>query len=285
VGLAVPDPNAVGWVHSTAVKLTGDPIALSTNSGFGGVNTAVLLSQKAGWRLHPPPSNTQLSILAASWFSPNNCGSLGPGATAHSRPSPAVSDTKEMTALIGRNLKYFPRMTIEARSLLAAASLAMKSVGWDAAARIGILSCGYDGWLIANQEYFRDYVAQGRSLGRANLFIYTLPTSAMSEVAIAMGLTGPTLHLQADAHPQQALIEQAMTMVQNGEADGMLCVWSEGTSAVCAAVGRGRSVQGDFQWDLPVAETCRTLSLSAAGLQPADALKSGTCSTAPHSAG
>jgi 3-oxoacyl-(acyl-carrier-protein) synthase len=190
-----------------------------------------------------------------------------------------------MTALIGRNLKYFPRMTIEARSLLAAASLAMKSVGWDAAARIGILSCGYDGWLIANQEYFRDYVAQGRSLGRANLFIYTLPTSAMSEVAIAMGLTGPTLHLQADAHPQQALIEQAMTMVQNGEADGMLCVWSEGTSAVCAAVGRGRSVQGDFQWDLPVAETCRTLSLSAAGLQPADALKSGTCSTAPHSAG
>ncbi|HEX4055319.1 MAG TPA: beta-ketoacyl synthase N-terminal-like domain-containing protein [Tepidisphaeraceae bacterium] len=43
VGLAVPDPAAAAWVHNTPVDLGRAPLALSTSSGFGGVNTAVLL--------------------------------------------------------------------------------------------------------------------------------------------------------------------------------------------------------------------------------------------------
>ena len=48
VGLLEPDPNAVGWVHSASTKLDRASVALSTNSGFGGVNTAVLLGNGAG---------------------------------------------------------------------------------------------------------------------------------------------------------------------------------------------------------------------------------------------
>jgi 3-oxoacyl-[acyl-carrier-protein] synthase II len=50
VGLTSPDDVAAGWVHGEAAALgagrsgTGR-LALSTNSGFGGVNTAILL----GW--------------------------------------------------------------------------------------------------------------------------------------------------------------------------------------------------------------------------------------------
>jgi 3-oxoacyl-[acyl-carrier-protein] synthase II len=269
VGLVVPDERAIGWAHNTPVDLPENPIALSTNSGFGGVNTAVLLGC-ATEIFQPRASIAGASICAVSWFSSRDCGSIAPhGKTEYSRASPQISDSKEMTALIGRPLKYFPRMTAEARVLLAAVRLTMKAAGWNDSVRIGILSCGYDGWLSANQEYFRDYVAQGRSLGRANLFIYTLPTSAMSEVGIALTLTGPTLHLHADIQPRQSLLKQAMSMVQNDDADGMLCVWSDGTSAVCVAVGRGKTMPEyaiDSEWDLPVDEICQTLSLSAAGL-------------------
>jgi len=164
-----------------------------------------------------------------------------------------------MTELIGREMKYFSRMTEEARRCLAAASLAMRAAGMTGT--IGILGCGFDGWLAADLEYFRDYVTQGRSLGRANLFIYTLPSSALSEVAIALSLNGPTLHIHSGVHPVRALIDQAKMIVENREADGILCVWSDGKSAVCVAVGFGIAIKSlnDFDIEATAAELSQSL--------------------------
>jgi 3-oxoacyl-(acyl-carrier-protein) synthase len=43
VGLVLPDPSALDWAHPTSVRIGRAPVALSTSSGFGGVNTAILL--------------------------------------------------------------------------------------------------------------------------------------------------------------------------------------------------------------------------------------------------
>jgi len=43
VGLTSPEPAAAGWVFGVPVPLKKSRLTLSTNSGFGGVNTAVLL--------------------------------------------------------------------------------------------------------------------------------------------------------------------------------------------------------------------------------------------------
>jgi 3-oxoacyl-[acyl-carrier-protein] synthase II len=45
VGLQRKDDNAIGWAHDRTIGLPGARIALSTNSGFGGVNTAILLGR------------------------------------------------------------------------------------------------------------------------------------------------------------------------------------------------------------------------------------------------
>jgi 3-oxoacyl-[acyl-carrier-protein] synthase II len=47
VGLTTPDPLALGWVSSKPAITATDGLALSTNSGFGGVNTAILLRGRA----------------------------------------------------------------------------------------------------------------------------------------------------------------------------------------------------------------------------------------------
>jgi 3-oxoacyl-(acyl-carrier-protein) synthase len=51
VGLVQPDQDAQGWVSAEPVKLATELdqsiTAISTNSGFGGVNTALLLHQGA----------------------------------------------------------------------------------------------------------------------------------------------------------------------------------------------------------------------------------------------
>jgi 3-oxoacyl-(acyl-carrier-protein) synthase len=180
-------------------------------------------------------------IRALAWFCSEHCGALAPGGRSSHQPAPDLSDTDEVLALIGRAVKYYPRMTSEARSSLCAARLAMNAAGWDDGSdrEIGILAAGYEASLQANQKYFRDYVSSGRSMGRGNLFIYTLPTSTMGEIAIALSLAGPTMHVHDDASPLAALVAHADQLIAAREADGMLCLWSDSQAAVCVVVSVG----------------------------------------------
>ncbi len=254
VGLSAPDPDALGWATTTSVHLKHQPIALSTNSGFGGVNTSLLL----GWRDEPKriiarSTCPAASICAVAWFSRENFGFIGCDGICEIEPAIAPSFAKEMNAMAGVNFKYFARMTDDARSLLITTRLAMNGAGWEKSnpQHVGVLGMGYAGVLRADYDYFQDYADQGRSLGRANLFVYTLPTSALSDVAIALSLTGPTLHIHADSSPSNALIQHAVAMVENHEAAGMLCVCSDGATSICFAVGIGQAVEGltDFPWN------------------------------------
>ncbi len=104
---------------------------------------------------------------------------------------------------------------------------------------IGLLAAGSEGLLQANEQYFRDYVATGRTLGRGNLFIYTLATSALGEVAIVLSLTGPSMFIQDDARPLSALVRHGEQMIADGEAGGMLALWSDASAAVCFAIAPG----------------------------------------------
>ena len=47
VGLETPDNSALGWAHREPVSIGAARRALSTNSGFGGVNTAIVLGRGA----------------------------------------------------------------------------------------------------------------------------------------------------------------------------------------------------------------------------------------------
>jgi hypothetical protein len=102
---------------------------------------------------------------------------------------------------------------------------------------IGMIAGGYDTAAWAQQKYFDDYAANGRLLGRANLFIYTLPTSPMAEIAIPLWLNGPLIHVQDEASPVEGLLGHAREMIADSEAGGMLVLWADHEAAVCIAVG------------------------------------------------
>jgi hypothetical protein len=127
-------------------------------------------------------------------------------------------------------------MTDEARACLVAASLAMREADWPHDGEIGTLAAGQRGFVRANQEYFRDYIANGRSLGRGNLFIYTLATSALGEVSIALGLSGPCMFWLDGSRPVTSMVHQAQRLCLDGEAHGMLAFWSDAGTAICLAV-------------------------------------------------
>ena len=171
-------------------------------------------------------------ICSAAWFCAEDCGVFVPHGISLWQPAPQDSQS-----LVGKPVKYYSRMTPEARFCLGAGSLALKGAAWDSAEmEIGSLATGAEGFVHANEEYFRDYVANGRTLGRGNLFIYTLPTSALGETAIALGLTGPCLFFQADSGPMEGMVESAQQLCADGEAGGILAFWSDRKTAICYAV-------------------------------------------------
>jgi 3-oxoacyl-[acyl-carrier-protein] synthase II len=218
VGLIEPDAAAAGWVHTSPTPLNNPSVALSTNSGFGGVNTAVVLGRIEARSPKRPtmPLRNQV-VRAVGW-------SLG------------HESSEDITRLIGKPIKYLSRMTSEARCCLVAAAKALKAANLDSAGEIGLLAAGEQCFLDADLDYFDDYLASGRSMGRGNLFIYTLPTSAASEVAIALHLTGPALFMQNDSAQVQGLIESAGQLLTDNEAQAVLALWSGPGVAVCFAI-------------------------------------------------
>jgi 3-oxoacyl-(acyl-carrier-protein) synthase len=178
-------------------------------------------------------------IRAVAWCRADDCGAVVAARPPIYRPAPG--NHAETIALIQHPVKYIGRMTDECRLCLCAAHMALRAVKWnDAPAReIGLVAAGDAGFLQANQNYFRDYVTGGRSMGRGNLFIYTLPTSTLGEVAIALDLTGPSMHLHDDVQPLAALVHHADQIIADGEAGGMLVLWSDLHAAVCLAIDGG----------------------------------------------
>jgi hypothetical protein len=183
-------------------------------------------------------------IQAIAWLDAEHGGVWTPdGKRARRERAPTAGE--EVAALVGRPVKNLSRMTVEAQRCVGAVGLALQGAGWlENAGRgeFGILAAGFEGCLTADREYFGDYVASGRKMGRASLFVYTLPTSAACAVSMALALTGPVLHVHEEAHTLEALARHAGQMAADGEAEGMLALWSDARAAICLAVGAGEEI-------------------------------------------
>ncbi len=179
-------------------------------------------------------------IRTVAWFCDSHYGLFNPDGESFTRPSPA-GRSDELLSIIGRPVKYFSRMTLETRACLAAASLALRTLPAEVVAgnEIGVVSAGHDGCVSADQNYFHDYVSTGRTMGRGNLFIYTLPTSTLGEVAIGLSLSGPTMYTHADRNPLAELVRTAEGLLADGEAGAVLAIWTDLQASVCMTISAG----------------------------------------------
>ena len=119
--------------------------------------------------------------------------------------------------------KEFGRFTPLARKTLCAVALALKGRRGD----IGMIFVNNDYCVEDNFKYYQDFVAAGEKLGRANLFVYTLPTTPAAESAIYFGLTGPLFYLGGSKNFSFACAA-AKRMVAAGEARGMVIIRQQG---------------------------------------------------------
>jgi 3-oxoacyl-(acyl-carrier-protein) synthase len=109
---------------------------------------------------------------------------------------------------------------------VSAVALALQDAGIEYALSkkqdIGIIGTSCEGSLKSDIDYFRDFIENGRTLSRANLFIYTLPSSALGEAAIHFGLTGPLVYAAGVDGSLTTIVDMAAEIVSSREAGRML---------------------------------------------------------------
>jgi 3-oxoacyl-(acyl-carrier-protein) synthase len=128
----------------------------------------------------------------------------------------AVSESDLATAKMGSR---FGRMDLLSQLAL----LSVESLGIDFETldrdRIGVCMSVCAGSLATDIEYWKGRKDVGGP--SPTLFAYTLPSSAIGEIAIRYRLTGPNLcFVGSDA----MLIPEARDLIQRNEADGCICV-------------------------------------------------------------
>ena len=115
--------------------------------------------------------------------------------------------------------KEYGRFTADARKILCVLAKTLQGKKGN----IGIIFVNDSYCVEDNFKYYKDFFDAGAKLGRANLFVYTLPTTPIAESAIYLGLTGPLFYMGGNENFKFALA-QAETMVKNREAEGMVVV-------------------------------------------------------------
>jgi hypothetical protein len=139
-------------------------------------------------------------------------------------------------------VKQFGRFSLETQRVFLAASMALHDANLfdKVPPGTGILHTSADGALADNLVYFKDYLAGGRKLARANLFIYTLPTSPLGETAIHFNLNGPLYHIAAPVtYNREIILAEAHSLIENEAAPMMLAVISTPDQTTCLVTGTG----------------------------------------------
>ncbi|TLM65515.1 MAG: hypothetical protein FDZ69_09600 [Deltaproteobacteria bacterium] len=182
-----------------------------------------------------------IAVRGIGWLAAARYGSVARG-LQEAFPAGEGPAVLAKTGVVPTPYRNFGRLDPLSRNTIAAVALALGDAGLTGrpgeTQATGIVGAARDGSLAADVAYFRDYLENGRTLGRGNLFIYTLPTSPLGEAAIQFGLTGPLLYAAGAGAPLGSALELAAELVAGGEAPRMLAGEAGADAALYLLVDR-----------------------------------------------
>ncbi len=188
-------------------------------------------------------------VRGIGWVTGEAFGCLRSGCR-HSYADGEDGRTLPKKSVFSHPFKNFGRLDAVSRMTVYAASLALQDAGIEYSPLrkqdIGIVGTSAEGSLRADLEYFRDYLVSGRTLSRGNLFIYTLPSSALGEAAIHFGLVGPALFAAAKGNILAGALALAAEMIETGQTPVVLAGKAEHDEALFFVVQAAGTLQDVF---------------------------------------
>ncbi len=166
-----------------------------------------------------------ITVRGIGWLTNTGYGSVRLGLQHQFAPGEGIHSLAKL-GIFSQPFKNFGRLDGMSRKTVSAVALALLDAGveYSAACKqdIGILGTSCEGSLKSDIDYFKDYVENGRTLSRANLFIYTLPSSALGEAAIHFGLIGPLLYATGVDDSFAEFFDMSVEMIAAHETERML---------------------------------------------------------------
>lgn len=166
-----------------------------------------------------------VSVRGIGWVTKTGYGSVRLGLHHRFAEGEGIQSLAKM-GIFSHPFKNFGRLDWMSRMTVSAVALALQDAGMEYSLAnkqdIGIIGTSCEGSLKSDIDYFRDFIENGRTLSRANLFIYTLPSSALGEAAIHFGLVGPLFHATGVDNSFVDFLDMATEIVVAREAGRML---------------------------------------------------------------
>ncbi len=180
------------------------------------------------------------TVAGTGWISPAAYGKLD---DQIGQPYADLSELHERfleQGVLAAPVRNYAKMVTEARRTVVAAALALYHAGVDRLSpmreSMGIVGGGSQGCLSINERYYSDYVHYEKKMARGSLFAYTLPTSALAEIAIHFGINGPLLYVSSTGDPKKYLYRCAVSLMEEYLSAGMLAVWDTTDLVTCMVI-------------------------------------------------
>lgn len=187
-----------------------------------------------------------INILGTGWLSRETYGSENLNRSVEYASRTSLSALGKTDGLFAYPVKNFGRFEPVSQRVCYVTALALQDAALeyskDKNLDIGLLGTDLYGCEQANFNYFNDYIDGGRTMARANLFIYTLPSSPLAEAAVHFGLQGPLLYLRNQDASVDSLLTAAKRMICEGQASMMLVYELTDELDRCYVVGPNPSI-------------------------------------------
>lgn len=183
----------------------------------------------------------KIDVLGTGWLTSSEYGAERLGLSVEYASRTTLRGLGKEDRLFAYPVKNFGRFDAMSQRACYVTALALRDAGLEYSKGwkqdVGLLGTDLYGCEQANLNYFRDYVESGRTLARANLFIYTLPSSPLAEAAVHFGLQGPLLYLRPRSGSPDSLFAAARRMIAEEQAKYILIYELANRMDSCQVVG------------------------------------------------
>ena len=190
----------------------------------------------------------KISVQGTGWLTNKGFGGIASGVCRQFLPGEGAGSFNRM-GIFSHPFRNFGRLDGISKMTVSAVALALQDAGVDYSPTLrqdtGIIGTSSEGSRVSDGNYFRDYLDNGRTLSRGNLFIYTLPSSPLGEAAIHFGLVGPLLYAAGNKRALVPVLEMAGEMLSAGETGRVLA----GLAGDEEAYDRGTFNQGEKEYN------------------------------------
>ncbi|WP_156725855.1 beta-ketoacyl-[acyl-carrier-protein] synthase family protein [Streptomyces apocyni] len=250
-GYTTPDPECPLDYIPGAARPLDSGAALSNNFAFGGANASLVLTRSADAHRPPAPDTDRVVITGIGLLSPAG-GSAAEVWSAYTRGQVpvTVADGVRRSAVDFDPEPYLTkrqrrRMDRLAQFGIAATSKALADAGVEPgspeAEAIGIVFGTGTGPMEAMQKFTDPLLAEGPAAADPSVFPNTVYNQAAGQIAIHLGLRGPTSTLSVGHATGAATLAYTADLLAAGHADALVCTV---TDTLTEQVGRAYAAVG-----------------------------------------